>query len=409
MKADRSIFLVPILLFAAGCASKSDPAGGPVADADQFLRWSMNKYAGFKSFQGSVAWDVTSPNMKTVTEKRDISYAAPNKFRVATTAENGKQAVTVCDGTKAIEFVDGGGGTATPSDAPKTIALAQSGQMKHPLYNGTILYQFFGGSDNYDKLVKVEKGKPTFGADEKSATGEDAKTVKFYAQQSYGHVEALIGTKSGFVYRIKYDGEGEREELAKNPETKDRAAQMPHINATEVYSALKADAACDPKTFDTTPPKGVELADDSGGTKPPVPEGQPAPDVEFTTMEGQKVKLSSFKGKIVLIDFWATWCPPCRKGLPITNKMNELYASKGLQVVTVSNENAPKIAQFIKENKYTFPAFRDPSNDAARTYKVNGIPTMVIVDARGNLSSYSVGLEAEDDVVANLKKAGLKT
>lgn len=142
---------------------------------------------------------------------------------------------------------------------------------------------------------------------------------------------------------------------------------------------------------------------------PPVPIGKKAPDITLTGLDGHKVKLSSLKGKVVMIDFWATWCPPCRKGLPITNKMHSKFASKGLKVFAVSNEDKKTVADFVKANKYTFPTFLDLNNAAGHTYGIQAIPTLVIVDAKGNLSSYSVGLEPESDVIANLKKAGLKT
>lgn len=141
----------------------------------------------------------------------------------------------------------------------------------------------------------------------------------------------------------------------------------------------------------------------------PIPLGKPAPDFDVVTLTGEKLKLSSLKGKIVMIDFWATWCPPCREGLPITNKMHEQYAKSGLQVLTISDEDAITVSNFVKENKYTFPTYLDTTGDANGKFKIEGIPTLAVIDAEGNLSSYMVGLHSEEDVVAALKRAGLKT
>jgi thiol-disulfide isomerase/thioredoxin len=163
------------------------------------------------------------------------------------------------------------------------------------------------------------------------------------------------------------------------------------------------DGKTDPSSSPSTESVAASMEEPS-----PIPLGKPAPDFQVASLTGDKLKLSSLKGKVVMIDFWATWCPPCREGLPITNKMHEKYSKQGLQVLTVSNEDAITVSDFIKENKYSFPAYLDTSGSAESTYKIEGIPTLVVIDAQGNLSSYMVGLHPEEAVVAALKKAGLK-
>ena len=157
--------------------------------------------------------------------------------------------------------------------------------------------------------------------------------------------------------------------------------------------------------------------DDQGGkayqsptdesTESPLPIGQPAPDAEFVGLDGQKVKLSSLKGKVVLIDFWATWCPPCREGLPVTDKLHRKYG-KDLVVLAVSDEDKETVSAFLKEFSYAFPPMLDSGAKAAEAYRVQAIPTTVIIDAKGNLSSYVVGLTPETAILGDLERAGLK-
>lgn len=401
MKAFQLLPIVGSCLILCGCGTQTAESSAPTSNPEQFLKWSMNQYAGFKTYQASVDWEMKSEGEQGATEKRQLSIATPNKFKVITTMTNGMTLGAVSDGSGMVEYANGQG--ARKCEVPKGIAAVSSMQMKHPMFNGSLLYQFFGGSDNFNGLVAVENRKVEFGSDEKAPGGEDAKTVKFYAPDGYGNVEALIGTKTGLVYRIKADEDGLKKQMGQE-------GAAAKLSLTENFLAIKTNEAFPDKTFDTTPPKGSDAKPAASmEAPPPVPLGKPAPDIEVTGLGGKKVKLSSLKGKVVMIDFWATWCPPCRKGLPITNKMHSKYASQGLQVLAVSNEELATVSKFIKENKYTFPTYLDPGSAASKVYHVTGIPCLVIVDAQGNLSSYSMGLEPEEAVLASLKKAGLKT
>ena len=124
-------------------------------------------------------------------------------------------------------------------------------------------------------------------------------------------------------------------------------------------------------------------------------------------MDGVKKKLADFRGKVVLIDFWATWCPPCRKGLPETQKFYTEYGQKGLAVLTVSDETQPTVTAFLKKNNFTFPAYLDPGGATNKAYNIAAIPTVAIIDKNGKLAAYMVGLSPREAILAALKKAGL--
>ncbi|HVT12965.1 MAG TPA: redoxin domain-containing protein [Fimbriimonadaceae bacterium] len=408
-------WILALALFSAhsfvigGCGQGGSTA--KAGDAESFLKWSMDQCAALKSYEATVDWKMTDAH-----SSRKIFYVKPNKFKISSDSQGQMTMTAVSNGAKLVEYTSDPSLPATSYGAPSTIFAANSMQMKHPMFDGSLFYQFFGGSSNFDHLVDKGKAKIEFGADEKGPGGEDARVVKFYGAETYGHVEALIGKKTGLVYRIQYDSEPLLDMMKSDPEFLKTAGANPKLLTTEIFSDVKTNAPIPESTFDCTPPKGANLTD--GGKsegersvepKAPVPVGKLAPDIEVTGLDGKKLKLSSLKGKIVMIDFWATWCPPCRASLPTTNKMHEKYASKGLQVVTVSDEDKDTVAKFVKDNRYTFPTFLDPGDKASKVYNVQAIPCLVIIDAQGNLSSYSVGLEPEENVLANLKKAGLKT
>lgn len=370
------------------------------ADAATFLKWSMDRYATFKSFRATCLWTADYGEADPNPDRREIYFVKPNKFKVVSVNGDGRFVMTSVSNGKTLAEYTSAPDLATMSyTAPKSIATAGSMQMQHPMFCGSLLYKFFGGSASFDGLVNADKGKITFGPNEKAPNGELARVVKFYAVGSYGNTQVLIGKETGRVYRISYDSAGLHEFSGRTVTS----------ITTEKYKNINTNALISEKTFVVDIPKNrtVTNAGASDRAAAPVPVGQKAPDFEVTSASGQKLKLSSLKGHVVLVDFWATWCPPCVKGLPITDKMHRLYASKGLKVITISGEARKTVMDFVAKQGYKFPVYLE-KNQASEAYKVEAIPTLVIVDAKGRLSSYSVGLESEDEILRRLRKAGLK-
>lgn len=136
----------------------------------------------------------------------------------------------------------------------------------------------------------------------------------------------------------------------------------------------------------------ARAADDASGL-----EGQAAPDVVLKTLDDKDVKLSDMKGKVVVMDFWATWCPPCRKSLPNIQKISadKELAEKGLVVWAVNaREGKDKVTQYMTQNNFTFTVPMDPGASMA-AYKVKGIPTTVVVGRDGKIAKVFVGFGGE--------------
>jgi len=136
--------------------------------------------------------------------------------------------------------------------------------------------------------------------------------------------------------------------------------------------------------------------------------GKPAPDIKLSTIGKTKTttKLSALKGNVVLIDYWATWCPPCRESLPHINEIaaDKDLAAKGLKVFALnSKEKLPIVQKFIDDNNYTFPVALDLTGEFSKLYKVRGIPTTVIIGRDGTIKSVFVGFDESE--VPKMKKA----
>jgi thiol-disulfide isomerase/thioredoxin len=122
--------------------------------------------------------------------------------------------------------------------------------------------------------------------------------------------------------------------------------------------------------------------------------GNAAPDFALKTADGQDFKLSDQKGKVVVLDFWATWCPPCRLSLPHVQSVSQdkALAAKNLVVCAVNvRESADDVNKFLQDNHYTFRVALDSSGSTGSSYKVTGIPTTVIIGADGVVKNVFVG------------------
>lgn len=123
--------------------------------------------------------------------------------------------------------------------------------------------------------------------------------------------------------------------------------------------------------------------------------GKAAPDIALRDLDGREVRLSGLRGKVVLLDFWATWCAYCRQELPTIELIHRSLQAKGLMVYGVDGE-APEIARaYLQKYGYTMPSLVDAASAAARAFFVNAWPTTVLIDREGKVAFYESGAEAE--------------
>ena len=145
----------------------------------------------------------------------------------------------------------------------------------------------------------------------------------------------------------------------------------------------------------------------AGNETPPKTETNPAPDFTVTTADGQNVKLSDFTGQPVVLNFWASWCGPCRSEMPA---FQEAYLAYGDQIqflmvnCTGSNETVQMAAAFIEEAGYTFPVFYDTLGQGSAAYRVSSIPATYFIDKDGNIVARQVGAMSSEKLESYLTK-----
>ena len=134
-------------------------------------------------------------------------------------------------------------------------------------------------------------------------------------------------------------------------------------------------------------------ADQPQGGPPPAPrEGFRAPNFTLQTLDGRSVTLSALRGKVVLLNFWATWCSPCKAEMPALQRVYADEESRGLVVLAVTVErDAAAIDAFARQYGLTFTILRDPQAKVSVAYRVQGTPTTFFIDRRGIIRSVVVG------------------
>ena len=138
--------------------------------------------------------------------------------------------------------------------------------------------------------------------------------------------------------------------------------------------------------------------------------GKTAPNFSARDIHGNPVSLSSLKGKTVLLDFWTTWCPPCRADAPSLDKLYSKYGTKELAIVGVSvSEDRPIVEKFLQEHPHSFPIVLTSENELPLAYQIGVFPTYIVIDSDGTLSTAFEGERGFAELRSKLKKAGLDT
>lgn len=120
--------------------------------------------------------------------------------------------------------------------------------------------------------------------------------------------------------------------------------------------------------------------------------GDKALEVVVRDLDGKTVKLSQFKGKVVMLNFWATWCPPCREEMPSMEALYKKFKGTDLVMLPVSiDDNADTIRDFMKRNRYAMPVYHDSTRDSGSAYGITGVPETFIIDKNGVISEKIIG------------------
>ena len=231
------------------------------------------------------------------------------------------------------------------------------------------------------------------------AGGDAGTDVVMMKGKTDGEIEVRIDAKSGRLAGINY--------LAAPPGAP-AGFRLP-IELQITSSAYDTDLPS-PIAFDA---KGRKAVDSLDKLQMSIDSGEAAPAFKMKDLDGNEVTLESLKGSVVVIDFWATWCGPCRKGLPKIDEFAKWAKENGKPVKvfgvnTMEESEGPedllrKVGEFWKKQSFSFPTLLDADGAVNKAYGVQGIPFTVVIDPKGNIADVHMGLAPT--LVDDLKKA----
>ncbi len=190
---------------------------------------------------------------------------------------------------------------------------------------------------------------------------------------------------------------------ARNPASGRTTTVSQHI----VFHRVEVTEAVDDGAFAPALPDDAQLVvafDDEDAN----PVGRPASAFELSDLKGATRRSSDLIGKVVLLDFWASWCVPCRIDLPRVEALHRELSGQGLVVLGVNDELPEKANAFVEGRGFTFPTLNDAEGELYRAYEVRTIPTAVIIDRDGKVSSYLVGSHSAEELRAAVREAGIE-
>ena len=181
-------------------------------------------------------------------------------------------------------------------------------------------------------------------------------------------------------------------------------------NLVTTVNRFSVDKPVSAERFVYAVPAGVRTVDNLDRvTNPDAMTGQTAPDIALSRFDGTTTRLSDHRGKVVFLNFWATWCPPCRMEMPhIETLFRELKDAGDVVFLGASSEDKETITKFLKKNDYSFPMVTVDQQDVAVTYRTQSIPSIFVIDGEGVIRAHLVGAQTEQQMRRALAKAGIE-
>lgn len=174
------------------------------------------------------------------------------------------------------------------------------------------------------------------------------------------------------------------------------SAQDPYLELASLVRYEHVDASLDAPQFSAAMAK-LESED----------QARQQADFTLTDLNGKNWTLKDLKGKVVLLNFWATWCPPCRKEMPDLETLSRRFGPQGLVVLGIDDENPEEVKPFIAQQGITYPVLLDPGRRVNTLFEIEGIPKTFVYDREGKIVAQSIDMRTQTQFLEMLGRAGL--
>ncbi|MCX7765356.1 MAG: redoxin domain-containing protein [Candidatus Sumerlaeia bacterium] len=378
---------------------------------DTLLNKMIGAYKDLKSFygEGLITIKMTAEGAtQSMDIPTSIALERPNKFRVSFNhPQMGFEIIT--DGNNLYSYLSGlaqyrklpAPATIAEIDLGKVIAPgAQSSGVLGLILSPEPKKYLLEGTINTSLLSPVElEGKQCYNLQ--------------LNQQGKVKTNMFIDQKTFLIRQINVNmTEALKEEMAQDKSLTRKPPADLEYTFTEKYNLLKINESLPPEVFKFIEPKGakeVAMFSPSVEAEETNLSGKMAPDFTLTALDGTKYTLSAQKGKVVLLDFWATWCSPCVKLLPDIQKLYKEYKDKGLVVWGINSESdESRVKKMMEKAGITYPTLKDPDSNVAGLYNVRAIPRTIVIDKSGKIVKDSAGFSGPqtiDEIETAVKEA----
>jgi peroxiredoxin len=315
------------------------------------------------------------------------SYLAPNKFRHEAKGDvligaTGAKMYTFRADKNAYTQADQPKDRVSSNDWPKDIAGVLGSQ------NPTLLLALSksASTELLDEVTTADK------SDDTKVGDISCPTLKLQMNDGSSML-AAFDPQTHLLKQTKTD--------VTNP-LKKRRSDMTSAVVTTDYSQVKTDADVKEGSFAWVPPVGAADADTAAAPLPAEGvaaaslEGKAAPAFKLPGMDGKPVSLADLKGKVIVLDFWATWCGPCKMSLPHLDKLYQSEKGNDVHVLAVNvQEDAKDVQQFVTQTKLAVPVILDRDGKVGEAYGVEGIPQTVVIGKDGKVKKVFVGFSPQ--------------
>ena len=220
-------------------------------------------------------------------------------------------------------------------------------------------------------------------------------------------------SNDGTVSTLAFDPDSHLLRLATTDLTAPLKKRRPDLSTAVVataYTSIRPDGPAKDELFAWSPPPGATDATAAASAHPldavaaDALVGKPAPIFKLKTLDGKTVSLAQLKGHVIVLDFWATWCGPCRASLPHLDKLYKAEKDNGVEIFAIDQqESEADVLQFVKQTGLSVPVLMDTEGRVGEQYGVEGIPQTVVIGKNGKVSKVFVGFGPE--LPDQLKKA----